>query len=391
MNFFVRFVSRCIRRVALSPAAHTGIIYWIITGLGCCAWAMAAAQIPAAALQQPKPPFAYAVEEVRFRNATAQIRLAGTFTRPRPDGRYPAVITITGSGPQDRNESRPHHKPFWVIADYLSNHGIAVLRFDDRGVGGSTGKYDKADIFDFATDVQAAIQYLRSRPDVDTTAIGLLGHSEGAEVAQIVAASYPGVAFVISASGPGLKGADISLSQQGVLAGMMEMDSASATREIRSNAAFFDILVKERNKDTMLAKAAAFLSAKYQSLQPEERGHESEAKYVRSLLKVQTKPEALSVLRFDPQLYLPHIHCPFLAISGSKDLQLDASANLKAIAEGLATGGNRNVTIKAFEGLNHLLQECNTCKPEEYITLPQTIAPPVLALLANWIQEVVNH
>ena len=355
--------------------------------VGCCLGAVAFAQHRP---QEPVPPFNYLSEEVRFPNEAAHIGLSGTFTRPKENKRYPTVITITGTGPQDRDEASDGHRPFAVIADHLSNRGMAVLRYDDRGTGSSSGKYKQADIFDFATDVQAAIRYLKTRPDVDTNAIGLLGHSEGAEVAQIVAAADKSVAFVISASGPGLKGTEIIMQQQSIIGQLLGLSDTALQKEISSNAAFFNILVSEKDPDEMRKKASAFLSEKYQSLSPEDRGNYTEAKYVKSLLKVQTKPEALSVLRFDPGEYLPRIQCPFLAIGGSKDIQLDEKANLDAIAANLRQGGNTQVTIKEFEGLNHVLQQCNTCKVEEYAALQQTIAPEVLDYLSDWIRGVVT-
>ncbi len=295
---------------------------------------------------------------------------------------------ITGSGPQDRDESVYEHKPFWVIADQLSNNGIATLRYDDRGEGGSNGKYSKSDIFDFASDVEAAIRFLKTRPDVDTNAIGLLGHSEGAEVAQIVAARDKRIAFVISTSGPGVKGSEIIIKQQQIIGQLIGLSDTALQKEISSNADFFNILVSEKDDDVMIKKASAFLSEKYRSLSPEERGNYSESKYVKSLLKVQTKPEALSVLRFDPAEYLPRIQCAFLAIGGSKDLQVDAKTNLDAIAAGLKKGGNTQVTVKSFEGLNHLLQECKTCKVEAYGALDQTISPAVLSFITEWINAL---
>ncbi|PUZ24261.1 hypothetical protein GA0116948_107150 [Chitinophaga costaii] len=335
--------------------------------------------------QNPKPPFNYVVQEVLIPNDSARLTLAGTFTRPSRNKRYPVVVMITGSGPQDRDETVFGHKPFWIIADQLTRDGVAVLRYDDRGVGASTGAYGTAGIADFASDAKAAIAYLRTRPDVDVNHIGLLGHSEGGNILQVVAADNPQVAFAISLSGPGVKGEDMMLKQNELVYRSIGAPDTVVNNRLSNMKALFDIVTTQTEKDIIKQQLTAEATKQYAALSPEDKAKMPEAQYVVSIVTSLMSPEMSSILRFDPAAYLPRIHCPFLAIGGSRDVQVDADQNLKGMEAELRKGGNKKLTIRKFDGLNHLLQECQECTVGEYKTLEQSISPTVVDFISNWV------
>jgi alpha/beta superfamily hydrolase len=155
--------------------------------------------------QNPLVPYPYYSEEVRFPNDSGNVTLAGTLTLPSKSGKYPVVVLISGSGPQNRDEEILDHKPFLVLADHLTRNGIGVLRYDDRGVGQSTGKFETATSLDFSYDAESAVQYLKTRKDIDTTEIGLMGHSEGGLVAPMVAARSRDIAFMVLLAAPAME------------------------------------------------------------------------------------------------------------------------------------------------------------------------------------------
>lgn len=315
--------------------------------------------------QEPKPPFAYDIEEVKFVNTKDKVLLSGTFTKPGIKGTFPAIIMISGEGQQDRDGEHLGHKPFAVIADYFAKHGMAVLRFDDRGMGTSTGNYDSSDIYNFAEDVRAAVSFLRQRKDVDSNAIGMLGYSLGGAVGQIVASTDNKIAFLMTMAAPGVDG---------------------RTEKAGDNKAFkdyLDILVTE--KDTVIRKKKAFasLTAVYKQMADTNAIQDW---MLETSYKADTRPEVLSSLAYDPAIWLAKIKCPVLAMNGEKDLEVNAAQNLKGIEAGMLKGGNETVTLRTFPGLNHQFQRCNSCTIEEYGTLDETINPAVLEFMVRWIQ-----
>ena len=343
--------------------------------------------------QDPRPPFNYRREDVIFSSPDDQdIAIAGTFTRPADSTqRYPVVILISDGGPQDRNEEMLGHRPFAVIADMLAKSGIAVLRCDDRGVGGSSGNYDDATLEDQASDVRAAINYLRQRKDVDASQIGLLGHGKGAAVAEIAAADNDSVAFLISLAGPGLP---LRQQQEGYLVQTLAaiqpgMADSTVQRFLKAAQPWFNLLATEKNEDKIQEQGRPYLQQLYREFGAMARMPEKV--FVEGMMAVQTTPNMLSTFRFDPPAYLARIKCPVLALNGTKDLSVDAELNLAAIQNALVNGGNQQVTIRSFEGLNHLFQQCKTCVASEYSSLDQTIDPAVLEFLARWVVVLVNR
>lgn len=336
--------------------------------------------------QEPKPPYAYNTEEVSFRNDADSVRLAGTFVRPSGfTANYPVMVMIPGEGPQNRDNEVSYHKMFLVMADYFAKNGIATLRFDKRGVGGSGGNADSVDIHGTARDAAAAVRYLKSRRDVDPHSIGVLGYGAGAASAQILAADNPTIAFVISMAGIGVNGMEWWEQQQLTAARAMGMsDDEYATANARMKP-YWDALLAEKPLAATRADAKLALEHIYDSLPAELKDATDKEQFSGADI---VSPEMLSILRYKPVSYLRRIQCPFMAVNGAMDEVVLAEPNLKGLERGLIENGNMMVTIRKFAGLNHLFQSCKTCDAEEYATLEQTIDPLVPEFIAHWILQL---
>ncbi|MBE0664563.1 MAG: alpha/beta fold hydrolase, partial [Candidatus Aminicenantes bacterium] len=337
--------------------------------------------------QEPKKPYAYLEEEVSYENPAAAIKLAGTLTLPPLKGPFPAVLLITGSGQQDRDETVMGHKPFWVLADYLTRRGIAVLRVDDRGVGGSGGDPALATSLDFSGDVLAGIAYLKSRREIDPGRIGLIGHSEGGLIAPLAAVKNPkDVAFIVLMAGPGIVGEDILLLQGKLI---NKANGASASDIARDNAqqkTMFRILKEEKDEAAIEAKLRQAMKDAMAQMPAAEQKKLPPALQDASL-KMIMSPWFRFFLTYDPRPTLRKVTCPLLAINGEKDLQVPPAENLKAIAEALQAGGNEKFMVKQLPGLNHLFQTAPSGSPNEYAKIEETIAPAALQLIGDWILE----
>jgi uncharacterized protein len=328
--------------------------------------------------QEPLKPFSYYSEEVTFENKIDKNVLAGTLTLPQKEGKFPVVILITGSGPQDRNEEILGHKPFLILADYLTKKGIAVLRFDDRGVGKSTGEFKTATTFDFANDVRAGVDYLKTRKEIDKNKIGLIGHSEGGMIAPIVAADAKEIDFIVLLAGTGIRGDQLMLLQKEKIERQM---GASENEIIKGQemlkGAYAIIVASSVNDVTLKGKVRSALKLKLGTTMNENQ--------ISTLTAQLTSPWMISFLKLDPTLALEKVKCPVLALNGEKDLQVPAEVNLDAIKKALTKGGNKNVTTKIIPNLNHLFQECETGSPSEYATIEQTFSPIALEEISSWI------
>ena len=335
--------------------------------------------------QEPKSPFPYLSEDVKFTNEKAGIKLAGTLTMPEGDGPFPAVILITGSGSQNRNEELMGHKPFWVIADHLSSNGIAVLRYDDRGVGQSQGSPLNATSDDFATDAEAAFLYLRTRKEINPESIGLAGHSEGGLIAPIVAVSDPRIAFIITLAGPGVTGEQIINKQNydiSIISGIKEKEVREG---ISINRKLFAILKKEPDNN----KAADRMTTAYRKILAKKKTSPEDIDKAIKQFNASLNPVSYNWLRFflstDPEVFWKKVKCPVLALNGEKDLQVAADENLPAIGKALRSGGNKAVTTMKLPELNHLFQHCKTGLPAEYGEIEETFSPEVLKIMSDWI------
>lgn len=331
--------------------------------------------------QLPTAPFPYREEDVAFDNpAFADVRLAGTLTLPEGQGPFPAAIMITGSGGQDRDESLMGHKPFAVIADHLTRHGIAVLRFDDRGVGQSTGTYATATSADLATDANAAFAYLLTRPEIRTDAIGMIGHSEGGMIGPIAMRSNDRVAYFVSLAGPGTDLIHLMLAQRRLLTAQMGLSQAEIDRAEPVMRSLFEAMASADSPEAGYDAAMAVMT-------PEAKvalGMTAEMDGAIVVRQV-SGPWFQYFLKYDPVPNWQAIDVPLLAINGSLDLQVPAAANLAAIRA--ATTANPDVTIVELPGLNHLFQTSSTGAVGEYATIEETFAPIALDLISGWIGE----
>lgn len=335
--------------------------------------------------QEPKPPFPYSAEEITFPNKKFNIYLSGTLTIPQGDGPFPAVILISGSGAQDRNETLMGHKPFLVISDYLTRNGIAVLRYDDRGVAKSQGSQLNASTADLATDAEAAFLYLKDNPRIDPSCIGLIGHSEGGLIAPIVASENREVGFLVSLAGTGVNGEEILFRQQADIARLMGVGEDDIMESRKINMKLYSEVKKEKDNQKAEKKV---VSAYRKILEKNGTSAEDAEKAVNQLLasfNATTYTWFRYFLVTDPAKFWKKVDCPVLALNGEKDLQVAAEINLAAIDKALKGSGNDRVQIVSLPGLNHLFQHCTTGLPAEYGKIEETFSPEVLKIISDWI------
>ena len=338
--------------------------------------------------QEPKKPYPYLTEEVRFVNPTDGDTLAGTLTLPTSPGPHRAVVMITGSGPQSRDEPVMNHRPFLVWADALTRLGIAVLRYDDRGVGASTGNFNQARTADLARDVEAAVDYLRSRKEIDNQRIGLIGHSEGGMIAPIVAVSRPkDVSFIVLLAAPGLRGDSILVMQNEIISRRSHTPDSIREATAQLNRSLFALLVPPTTDEEALRQSLAEVlrGAFFDGPLAPPMPHEQVELAINQEMEMLTAPWMRDFLRYDPAPMLSRVQCPVLAVQGSEDVQVPAAANLPIVEKALTLHGNKEVTVKEFPGLNHMLQHCQTCLPDEYGEIRETVSPEVLQFVGEWI------
>lgn len=343
--------------------------------------------------QEPDKPYPYYEEDITFENEKDSLTLAGSLTLPTENGTFPTVILISGSGPQNRNEEIFGHKPFLVLADYLTRNGIAVLRYDDRGTAESTGNHSTATSADFATDVESAVAYLKSRSEVDTQRIGLIGHSEGASIASVVASRNENVSFIVMLAGLGVSGKELNIYQASALSFYDKIPDKEAyeayvhrTVDIASSGKEISAVKKEltefyRSSDVLeelLAANPTLLS-----------GTDKEA-FIENLVQFRTNSWIRNVYSYDPAEYLKHITVPVLALNGSNDIQVPAKMNQKPIREALEEGGNKDFTVKELPGLNHMFQKRKTGAISEYAKIEQTFSPVALEEITLWIKSHIK-
>ncbi len=331
--------------------------------------------------QEPKPPHTYHVEDVEFKNEIDGTNLAGTLTLPSQEGSFPAVILISGSGPQDRNSSILGHKPFLLLAHEFTQNGYAVLRYDERGVGESEGEFIEASLNDFLEDARSAVHYLQRRPEVNSEQLGLLGHSIGGVIAPQLSIQEE-IAFLILLAAPGIDGDTMMLQQR---ADFLKLRGLTDQQIEQSNLIFKEtyefIRTTSASGDQFEVELRRFLKDNYSSNLME--------KELEALVEQLTSKELLGLLRNRPARYLNKVTCPVLALGGSKDFQVAATENLEAIKNEVLKGGNSRVQVKEFDGLNHLLQECETGDLSEYGTIEQTMSPKVLEYILNWLNKSI--
>jgi len=337
--------------------------------------------------QEPVKPYPYYEEEVLFKNTEAKIELAGTLTLPSKNGNFPVAILISGSGPQDRDESFMGHKPFLVLADHLTKQGIGVLRFDDRGHGASTGDFGKATTEDFSKDVLSAITYLKTRNDVDVKRIGLIGHSEGGIIAPLAANNSKDVAFMVLLASTGISGTELSVMQSKTLRQFPVKDEVAYEKNTRKAIAIVTSNKSESEiKEELTNHYNTFFRPILTSLNvPEEKIN----LFIESQLKTSLQPWSRYFLQYNPADEIEKVQIPVLSLNGSKDTQVNAKINQEGIRNALIKGGNKDYKIVELENLNHFFQECETGKMDEYRKIEQTFSPKGLKEISNWILKIV--
>lgn len=334
--------------------------------------------------QEPAKPYPYVSEEVKFENETDKVTLTGTLTLPLKEGSFPAVVLITGSGPQNRDEELMDHKPFLILSDYLTRNGIAVLRYDDRGVGQSNGDFKTATSADFALDATSAIKYLQTRKEINQKKIGLIGHSEGGMIAPMVASKSKDIAFIVLLAGPGIPGDQLFLLQQSLIAKASGAGNADIKKLNDMNKGAFDMVVRSTNQDQLKAEMTDYIRNILKGNLDKPAGMNDDD-YVKLQIGKVLNPWMIYFLKYNPAIVLEKVKCPVLAINGEKDLQVPPKENLEAIRQALEKGGNKTITTKEFPNLNHLFQECETGLTEEYATIEQTFSPTALKVILQWI------
>jgi hypothetical protein len=330
--------------------------------------------------QTPKPPFPYSTREVSYTNPESGFKITGTLTMPEKGEKFPAVILISGSGAQDRDETIFEHKPFFVLADFLTREGIAVLRVDDRGVGGSEGKTSEATSKDFAGDVLAGIEFLKRQSEINPLQIGLIGHSEGGIVAPLTATLSSEPAFIVLLAGPALTGEQIIYEQGKLINIQAGMSEELAEQNRQSQEALFEIIKSETDAAQRTEKLKEMMSNGMYDLMSDD-------------LKINIDNQVKTVdnnwfrffLTYDPYPALTKITCPVLALNGEKDLQVPPKTNLPLIEKALTEGKNPQFKTMEIPGVNHLFQNCSTGAIAEYGEIEETISPGVLEIIIDWI------
>jgi len=328
--------------------------------------------------QNPSKPYPYQEEEISFSNAAAGVSLAGTLTLPKGAGPFPAALLIAGSGPHDRDEALANHRPFLVLADHLTRKGFAVLRYDKRGIGKSTGSADKATTLDLAADAQAAIAYLKTQKEIDPAKIALIGHSEGAMIAPLLASQSKDVAWVVLLAAPATIGEDTLLHQSELIgrAGGLTDDQLEAS--LNFDHAAYDLVRTE--KDT------AALNEKLNGL-VKDSGLDAAMPpaVLEPQLRMMESPWFRFFLDYDPLPNLKSLHVPVLAVYGQKDLQVPVKPNLALLQQALQDGGNKDADVRELPELNHLFQHAYSGTPAEYAAIEETFSPEALQIISAWL------
>lgn len=321
--------------------------------------------------------------------STDSVRLAGTLTLPAGRGSFRAVVLISGSGPQDRDAAVLFHRPFALLADHLARQGIASLRYDERGVGASTGQYATARLADFTADAEAAMLALRGMAGINPARVGLLGHSEGGMVAPMIAAGSTKVAFLVLLAAPAVRGDSVFLLQARAIAAGAGVTGPARARVDSLNWVFYQDVRAAADSSAEAAAIMRYVDALLVGVDPAQHAA------VRAQLLPQARavlsPEVNSLLRADPQAVLRQVRVPVLALFGGKDVQVPAGTHRAALVSALAAGGNRRVDARELEGLNHLFQPATTGLPAEYFDSPVTMAPAVFEAISRQTAQTASR
>ncbi len=328
--------------------------------------------------QTPEKPYPYKEEEVEFAAGDGKTTLAGTLTLPQGAGPFAAAVLVSGSGPNDRDETIEGHKPFLVIADFLTRKGIVVLRYDKRGVAKSSGNSSNASISDFAQDAQSAMTYLKSRKEVDGKRLGIIGHSEGGILASQVATHSNDVSWLVLLATPATAGERTLLHQSELIARAGGLGEEQILRSLEIDRKAYAV-VREEKDASALRKRLELLVAQsgLAAAMPPAA--------LQAQLKVMSTPWFRQFLDYDPEPIIEKIKCPVLALNGDRDLQVDASENVPLLRKAYEASGNSDFTVVEIEGVNHLFQKAQSGSPALYGAIEETLAPEVLTSIGNWV------
>ncbi|MCX2454367.1 alpha/beta hydrolase [Pedobacter sp. PLR] len=337
---------------------------------------------------RPQDPtsFPYKQKEVLISNTKSKVQLAGTLTIPSNNKVSKIVIMITGSGPQNRNGEGLNHRPFLVWSDWLTRNGIAVLRYDDRGVGRSTGNFSTATTFDFADDVESAVSFIRSRPDLNQLSIGLIGQSEGGLIAPMVASRNNDVKFIVLLAGDGIPIYQVGLQQSADMSRAAGVSEAIIAKKLALDKKFFDLTLQDSSASIGQLKNGID-SLLYQEMLSQHWDTAKFSAYKQRYDHLAT-PWQRTFLKLKPADYLVKVKCPVLALNGTKDLMVNCKANLAGIAKALDRGGNKQYKIIALKGLNHLFQKAKTGSMTEFAQISETVNPIALTTVSKWINTL---
>lgn len=341
--------------------------------------------------QEPKPPYPYIEEEVSFNVKGVNYDFKGTLTLPSKDKTYPCVILITGSGLENRDEEVFGHKPFKVLADYLTRHGIAVFRYDDRGWGSDSkdSTIINATTLDYAIDAQAAIDLISKHPNIDNNNIGMLGHSEGGAIVSICASKNKDLKYIILFAGQGMKGIDVLLQQNKAYFEKANAPQHAIDFQLSTIKEIYRLIEKNQDNEIIEKKMNKWFDKELKKLDESQRkeiqfsNQDVRKQFVKSL----TSNWMRTFLMLDPAYYLKQVHQPVLAMNGTKDIQVLYQYNLPAIEKALKKAKNNNYKIYTAVGMNHLFQESTTGMIDEYSKIEQTISPIILSQIRDFIKD----
>lgn len=341
--------------------------------------------------QYPFRPYPYNSDSVSFKNNNEDIILAGTFTYPKKGGPFPAVLLLSGMGPQDRDESMYGHKPFLIISDFLTKHGYAVLRVDDRGSGLSTGNYESSTTKDFAEDALAEINFLRKNKNVDTSRIGVIGFNEGGLIASMLAAKSNYLKYIVLLAAPGIPGKEIMLDQTLNLQKKLKIPEKEIKRDFKFNNKIFDAIESEKDTAILKKKLVEIYKKLIKSLGAELYRNPKYAEgNIRKQINFMIKPWFRYYLTYNPAPEFKKVRCPVLILYGENDLQVDPSKNNEAIVKALKEGGNKNYKSMILPNMNHLFQETDNGSPAEYSKIKETFSPKVMKIILDWMNNIIE-
>ncbi len=337
--------------------------------------------------QEPTKPYPYVEEELSFRTDGVDYEFGGTLTLPSKQGKYPCAILITGSGTQDRNEEIMGHKPFLVIADYLTRNNIAVYRYDDRGWGDTNPEHANANTYDYANDVESAMKMLLNHPNIDGNNIGLIGHSEGGIIASIVGSRNPDLGFIILLAGTGVDGYNVLLEQNKAIFKASKASKFQTKSQLEALAMANTFIERNASEETFQTLMNEYFDNVYSSLSPKKKeeyqfsGLAARNQFISQI----NLPWTRTFFKLDPRVYLSQLTQPVLSIIGSKDIQVIYKQNMKEIEKAVLSSGNTDFEKYKAKNMNHLFQECKTGNVDEYYEIEQTISPKVLTRILEFI------